>query len=147
MSRTYRHRNKKKSKSNSAKKAPIVSYKTAIDITKSKESEIKLDKNKNIVYSSKYIGDEKFEYWVEYNSNNNPTFYYDSRGMWWKCKYNSNGNISYYWDSTGYEEIYNYYKGNTVIRTDSYGNKTKCIIDKNKYTVTRDLFSFTSIYN
>jgi hypothetical protein len=146
MGRISYRRKHKKNKSG-VKKAPPVSYKTAKDITKHREPEVKLDSKGNVVYSSQYIGDEKFEYWVEYNLSGNPLYYHDSRGMWWKCKYNSNGNIAYYWDYSGYEETYNYYKGNVVICITSYGNKIKHIIDRSKYIITRDLFMSLNVYN
>jgi len=145
MSRTFRRKNKNKNNSN-VKKAPPVSYNVCKDITKNKEPKEKRDKHGNIIYASMYVGDELLEYWVEYNNLCQPVYYYDSRHNWWKCKYNNHNNIAYYWDNTGYEEIYNYYRNNVVIRTDSFGNKVKQVIDINKL-ITRDLFITSNIYN
>lgn len=136
MSRTYRRRNKKKAKRSTAP----VSFKVSQELTKSKAPEVKRDASGNIIYSSQYIGDEKFEYTVEYNSDKQPVHYNDSRGGEWWIKYNSKGNISNFWDNTGYEEVYNYYKNDIVISTDSFGTSTKKIIDRERCKITRDVF-------
>ena len=142
MSRTYRRRNKKKNYSNynSKKSNAPVSYKVSKDLTKDKSPEVKRDASNNIIYSSQYIGDEKFEYWVEYNSDKQPIHYHDSRGGEWWIKYNSKGNISNFWDNTGYEEVYNYYRSDVVISTDSYGVQIKKVIDRERCKITRDVF-------
>lgn len=133
-------RHYKKPKKKPLKKKPPISYQLSKEITKSKLPEVKRDTCGNVLYSSQYIGDEKFEYWMDYNDDRQPVSYRDSRGNEWKCKYNSIGNISNFWDNTGYEEQYNYYKNNIVIRTDIYGGKIKKVIDREKYKITRDLF-------
>lgn len=138
MSRTYKKRHKKNK--SGVKKAPPVSYKIARDLTKVKEPETKLDTHGNVIYSSVYIDDEKFEYWVDYNTICQPIHYHDSRGCEWWVKYNSKNNISEYWDNTGYEESYHYYAGNVVICHDSFGNKHKKIIDRTETNITREVF-------
>jgi hypothetical protein len=138
MSRTYRKRNK----SSEFKKKSItpVSYKVSKDLTKNKSPEVKRDTSGNVIYASQYVGDEKFEYWIEYNSNKQPIHYHDTTGNEWWAKYNSKNNICNFWDTTGYEEVYNYYKNDIVIRVDSYGGSIKKIIDRERCKVTRDIF-------
>ena len=140
MSRTYKRRRKKRNYTNSKKSTAPVSYKVSQDLTKDKSPEVKRDASSNIIYSSQYIGDEKFEYWVEYNSDKQPIHYHDSRGGEWWIKYNSKGNISNFWDNTGYEEVYNYYKNDVVISTDSYGIRIRKVIDRERCKITRDVF-------
>ena len=138
MSRTYRRRNK----SSEFKKKSItpVSYKVSKDLTKNKSPEVKRDTSGNVIYASQYIGDEKFEYWIEYNSNKQPIHYHDTRGNEWWVKKKKKNNICNFWDNTGYEEVYNYYKNDIVIRVDSYGGSIKKIIDRERCKVTRDIF-------
>ena len=137
MSRTYRRRKKK---SGPVKSTAPVSFKVSQDITKNKNPEVKRDTSGNIIYASQYIGDEKFEYWIEYNANKQPIHYQDSRGNEWNCKYNSKGNISNFWDNTGYDELYSYYKNDIVIRTNSFSESVKKIIDRERCKITRDVF-------
>ena len=137
MDNTYRRRHSnKKSRSHN----PPISFRVSQDLTKAKNPEVKRDPSGNVIYSSQYVGSEKFEYWIEYNENNQPAWYHDSRGYEWKCKYNSLKNISNFWDNTGYEERYDYYKNDIVIRTDIYGGKVKKVIDRSKVNITRDIF-------
>lgn len=140
MGKTYNHR-KKRNSSYRKKITNPVSYKLSQDLTKNKAPEVKRDTAGNILYSCQYINDEKFEYWIDYNDNNQPLHYRDSRcGEWW-VKYNSKGNISHFWDNTGYEEVYNYYKNDIVISTDSYGISIKKIIDRERCKfITREVF-------
>ena len=133
-------RHYKKPKKKPLKKKPLISYQLSKEITKSKLPEVKRDTCGNVLYSSQYIGDEKFEYWIDYNDDRQPVSYRDSRGNEWKCKYNSNGNISNFWDNTGYEEVYNYYKNDVVISTDSYGIRIRKVIDRERCKITRDVF-------
>lgn len=135
MSRTRKRRRR-----SGDRKQPPVSYRLSQELTKDKSPEVKRDTSGNVLYSSQYIGDEKFEYWVEYNDKHQPLHYHDSRGYEWKCKYTSKGHISDFWDNTGYEEKYCYYNGNTVIRTDCYGEKVKKVIDRTRVNITRDIF-------
>lgn len=135
MSRTRRRRRR-----SGDRKQPPVSYRVSQDITKNKAPEVKRNVRGDVIYASQYVGDEQFEYWVEYDSNGRPVWYHDSRGYEWRCKYNSKGNISNYWDNTGYEERYDYYINNIVIRTNVFGDKIKKVIDRDKFKITRDVF-------
>ena len=138
MGKPYRRRHIKKDNTN--KKQSPVSYKVNKELTKNKMPESKRDQHGNIIYASQYVGDEKFEYWIDYNDDNQPIRYHDSRGSQWNCKYNSKGNISDFWDSSGYEEKYSYYKNNTVICTTSYGESIKKTIERTNMGITRDIF-------
>lgn len=135
-----RNRKKKKPNPNFEQKQPIVSYQVSKDITKNREPEIKRDSRGNVIYSSQYLGDDKFEYWVDYDVYNRPIKYTNSRGYEWSCLYNSKGNISKFWDNTGYEETYKYYANNLVICTDSFFNRTRKNIDKSRGYITREVF-------
>lgn len=141
MPKPRRKRTNTKRVINNYKKQPPVSYNVSKDITKNKLPEIKRNTIGEVIYSSQYIGDEKFEYWVEYDESGFcPVRYHDSRGYEWKCKYNSKGNISDFWDNTGYQEAYLYYTGNTVVRIDSFGCKVKKRIDRTQRRITRTVF-------
>lgn len=92
---------------------------------------VKKDMHGNEIYVSRTVGkNDKFEYWVQYNEDNLPIWYHDSRGYEWKCTYTRKKNIAEFWDNTGYSETYNYYKNNTVKCTNSLGNSIKKIVDK-----------------
>lgn len=120
------------------KEAPV-SDSVAEDITKRRDPELRRNQRGDIIYASRYVGDEKFEYWVEYDNCSRPIAYCDNRGYEWKCLYNSKGNISEYWDNRGYFEHYHYYKDNIIIREDSFGVKIKKRIPRDKF-ITRESF-------
>lgn len=140
MSRSRRKRKKNTYRSSSSGNRRTLSYGLAQDITKDKSAEVKRDTHGNVIYNGIYVDDEKFEYWVDFDENNRPFQYRDSRGNSWKCMYNSMGNISVYWDNSGYEEYYKYYANNLVICTTSYGDKIKKRIERGSRPITRDVF-------
>jgi YD repeat-containing protein len=120
-------------------KDPPVSNKLSYEITKDKSPIVRYNAVGDIVYSMQYIGDEKFEYWLEYDNENRIIGYLNSRGEEWRCKYNSKGNISDFWDNTGYFEKYSYYKNGLIIREDSSGEKVKKHIVRT-IPITREVF-------
>lgn len=124
----------------SFKKKPVISYNVSKEITKDKSPETKRNSHGDIIYCKKYVGDEKFEYWIEYNDNHCPIYYHNTRGYEWRCRYNNKGNISDYWDNTGYEEQYKYYINNIIICTTSFGEKIKKVINRSERLITRDIF-------
>lgn len=140
MSRSRRRKKKYNHHSSNTGNRQTLSYGLSQDITKDKSPEVRRNSHGDVVYSMKYVGDEKFEYWVDFDENNRPTRYNDSRGNSWRCMYNGIGNISEYWDSTGYEEHYRYYANNLIICTNSFGIKTKKRIDRSSRFITRDIF-------
>lgn len=146
MSRSRRRRKKKGNFHPSSGQRQTLSYSLSQDITKDKSPEVKRNSHGDVIYSMKYIGDEKLEYWVDFDEKNRPTHYRDSRGNDWKCMYNSKGNISIYWDNTGYEEYYKYYANNLVICTTSFGEKIKKCIDRESRFITRDIFINSNDY-
>lgn len=140
MSRTRKRRhNKYYPKNKSRNKKPTFSYNLSRDITKDKTPEVKRNTFGDVIYSMQYVGDEKFEYWVDYDENRRPISYKDTRGHSWNCTYNGKGNISLYWDNSGYQEEYRYYARNLVICTTSYGEKIKKKVNNDKF-ITRDVF-------
>lgn len=95
------------------------------------------DRNGNERYVSIPIGkNDKFEYWVQYNEDNQPIWYHDSRGYEWKCTYTRKKNIAEFWDNTGYSETYSYYKNDSVKCLNSFGEKISKIIHKSMITRT-----------
>ena len=144
MSRTRKRRHSKyyhKSNKNKSKnQKPTFSYNLSKDITKDKTPEIKRNTFGDVIYSMQYIGDEKFEYWVDYDENRRPISYKDTRGHTWNCMYNGKGNISLYWDNSGYQEEYRYYARNLVICTTSFGEKIKKKVSSTEKFITRDIF-------
>lgn len=97
---------------------------------------VKKDMHGNEIYVSRTVGkSDKFEYWIQYNEDNLPIWYHDSRGYEWKCTYTRKKNIAEFWDNTGYSETYTYYKNNNVRCTNSLGNTIKKIV--NKTCITR----------
>ena len=124
---------------------PVISYSLSQEITKDKSPEVKRNTFGDIIYSMQYIGDEKYEYWIEYDECRRPISYKNSRGYSWNCKYNSKGNISSFWDYTGYQEDYKYYARNLVICTTSFGEKIKKrVIADNP--ITRNMFITSEDY-
>lgn len=135
-----RSRKRKRNTINIQKKSkPTFSYNLSQDITKDRTPEVKRNVFGDVIYSMQYIGDEKFEYWVEYDKNRRPINYKDTRGRTWDCVYNGKGNISLYWDNSGYQEEYRYYARNLVICTTSFGEKIKKKVSNDKF-ITRDVF-------
>ena len=132
------HQREKIRKTPELKQAPV-SDSVMVDITKNREPIVKRNPRGDVIYSAKYVGDEKFEYWVEYDTCARPLAYCDSRGYEWKCKYNTKGNISDFWDNRGYTERYCYYANNLIVREDSFGNKVKKHIPRDKF-ITRETF-------
>lgn len=122
-----------------------ISYSLSQDITKDKTPELKRNQFGDVIYSMQYNGDEKFEYWVDYDDNRRPLKYRDSRGYSWGCTYNGKGNLSCYFDNTGYREDYRYYARNLVICTSSFGDKIKKCV-KSKNYITRDAFIMSDDY-
>jgi hypothetical protein len=120
------------------KQAPV-SDSVMQDITKNRDPEIRRNRRGDIIYACTYIGDDKYEYWVEYDNSSRPLSFCDNRGYEWKCKYNSKGNISDYWDNTGYQEKYFYFANNLVIRKNSFGEEIKKHISRDKF-ITRETF-------
>lgn len=138
MSRNHYNRNIKTKK-------PVISYSLSKDITKDKSPKVKKNTAGDIIYNMQYIGDEKFEYWLDYDEQRRPIKYKDTRGRIWNCIYNSKGNISYYWDNSGYQEIYKYYANELVICTNSFGDKVRKKVRRNKY-ITRNVFIAADYY-
>lgn len=143
MSRTRKRKHSKYYPKNNKNKPrnqkPTFSYNLSQDITKDKTPEVKRNTFGDVVYSMQYIGDEKFEYWIEYDENRRAISYKDTRGHSWNCIYNGKGNISLYWDNSGYQEEYRYYARNLVICTTSFGEKIKKRVSNDKF-ITRDIF-------
>lgn len=126
-------------------KPPVLSNELSHEITKDKSPITKRNDNGDLIYSCQYIGYEKFEYNIDYDTSRRPIKYQDSRGASWECIYNGKGNICYYWDNTGYEESYKYYARNLVICTTSFGNKIKKKVVSNKF-ITREIFICSEDY-
>lgn len=125
---------------------PTISHDLSKEITKDKSPIVKRNSFGDVIYNMQYIGDEKFEYWVEYDDNRRPLSYKDTRGCSWYCKYNGKGNICNYWDYSGYQEDYRYYANNLVICTTSFGEKIKKKVITNNKFITRDIFIFSDDY-
>jgi YD repeat-containing protein len=121
-------------------KEPPVSDHLSYEMTKDRSPVTKMNDIGQTIYSMQYVGDEKFEYWVEYDEQRRIIGYTNSRGYEWKCKYNSRGNISDFWDNEGYQEKYSYYKDGLVIMENSFGQKIKKHIARNKVFITREIF-------